>query len=1239
MGDADLNRLDSFLAGAGTKGGKASAQIPTPVNPSWYDAPGKTWYSEGELKGITKSAREKLVQCSMVVQYAPTDRSTCRRCGEKIAKESLRLGYPYKYRSSDPPYNVYLHADCYVPEVFGIKEKELRKKIFGYEALNNTERAKLWKAMRSESRTQRSEKEGKTLAKDFSTGSVGSTAAASAPEVEVPETLMKPLLGFQKEGLAWMCQQEQSDARGGVLADEMGMGKTIQAISLLLARPLRGPCLVVCPMAAVNQWVSEIKRFTAQGSLRTLVYHGASKANMTSQFKKVDVVITTYQTLETEYRRETNKMRLPCKYCGKLFMPEKLAFHQKYFCGPDATRTAKQQMTEKKWKDAAQKGMQSMGIGGGSTSSSSSSSYKTPTITNIYRDYMKEAGVDIKGAGYWNVMREARQKMQGDAPSASSSSSSSGQPLSRESLKITDVAELKSMCEARGLDAKGKKADLIFRLMDFSVRGGAAKTSGKPKAVAKMSAQKAVGKAKAKVKAKATSKMAAISPKVRSKLKLQLAKPGSSSKYVGVVLHKKTQKWQATCNGVYLGLFDTEKEAAEIFAEASLSAQQPGGVMGYKEARKAQAAAQANIKRGPGARTVASEKQVKAMAVTKGGTGKAQKGVAAAKGSKGKVATNGKAATTGKRKAAEMEEDGEKDLEVSDRTYEGIQIDLTGSPLHCCQWSRIILDEGHRIKGRTNSTAMAAYALPNEGFKWCLTGTPMQNRIGELYSLIRFLRVRPFAFYYCNKPGCKCECARFMRDRYCPNCGHVRFAHYSYFKSKVSNPIIKYGFMGAGRTAFHTLRDDILAKVMLRRTKEERKSDLKLPDMKVVVRKDGLSKQEQDFYSSLYMQSCVQFDTYIKGGTVLHNYAHIFDLLTSLRRAVDHPYLIVHGSGSSTHKLPDGTPLVSELHDVCGLCQDAVIEDGEEVKRVAKCGHAFHDECIRAFLEDAPQLPSGGVGCPVCFARLQIDLGDDNDCSDEEVDKSSPVKKATPAFCTPCKGQGASRSRSGRTGGPAMMALANESQGGKKGSGKGSSASSGNGMDVKLGKRNIMQKVQPGRFQSSTKIEAVVDEVLQMIKKDSTAKGLIFSQFGAMLELTEYRLKTAGISCLVFRGGMTMQARDDALIAFNTDPSLKVLLISLKAGGEGLNLQVANHVFMLDPWWNPACELQAIQRAHRIGQTREVRAVRFITKDTIEEKIVQLQEKKQLVFDACIDASQGSMTKLTEQDLRFLFQH
>jgi SNF2 family DNA or RNA helicase len=190
-----------------------------------------------------------------------------------------------------------------------------------------------------------------------------------------------------------------------------------------------------------------------------------------------------------------------------------------------------------------------------------------------------------------------------------------------------------------------------------------------------------------------------------------------------------------------------------------------------------------------------------------------------------------------------------------------------------------------------------------------------------------------------------------------------------------------------------------------------------------------------------------------------------------------------------------------------------------------------------------------------------------------------------------------------------------------------------------MGRNSILQMFKTSEFSSSTKVEAVLDEVEKMRKKSDKSKALIFSQFSAMLELIEFRLKRAGISCLVFRGGMSIEARDNALRIFRTDPTVKVILISLKAGGEGLNLQVADHVFLVDPWWNPACELQAIQRAHRIGQTREVKAVRFICTDTVEERMLALQEKKQLVFDGTVGGSQGAISKLTEQDLHFLFQH
>ncbi|KAH7860309.1 hypothetical protein Vadar_011955 [Vaccinium darrowii] len=154
------------------------------------------------------------------------------------------------------------------------------------------------------------------------------------------------------------------------------------------------------------------------------------------------------------------------------------------------------------------------------------------------------------------------------------------------------------------------------------------------------------------------------------------------------------------------------------------------------------------------------------------------------------------------------------------------------------------------------------------------------------------------------------------------------------------------------------------------------------------------------------------------------------------------------------------------------------------------------------------------------------------------------------------------------------------------------------------------------------------------------SKGLVQEQF---LSLDVASLTTSwdwvwfnnsGVTCVQLVGSMSMAARDAAISRFTNEPDCRIFLMSLKAGGVALNLTVASHVFLMDPWWNPAVERQAQDRIHRIGQYKPIRIVRFVIENTIEERILKLQEKKELVFEGTVGGSSEALAKLTEADLR-----
>jgi SNF2 family DNA or RNA helicase len=165
---------------------------------------------------------------------------------------------------------------------------------------------------------------------------------------------------------------------------------------------------------------------------------------------------------------------------------------------------------------------------------------------------------------------------------------------------------------------------------------------------------------------------------------------------------------------------------------------------------------------------------------------------------------------------------------------------------------------------------------------------------------------------------------------------------------------------------------------------------------------------------------------------------------------------------------------------------------------------------------------------------------------------------------------------------------------------------------------------------TSSKVEALL-EALENAAADGH-KALVFSQWTSLLDLIEPGLRAAEIPFVRLDG----RTRDRGAVVdrfqSQSDDSPPVMLLSLKAGGVGLNLTAADHVFLVDPWWNPATEDQAADRAHRIGQDRPVMVYRLVAMDTVEERILALQERKRALADAALGGGNAGAA-LSRQDL------
>ena len=168
--------------------------------------------------------------------------------------------------------------------------------------------------------------------------------------------------------------------------------------------------------------------------------------------------------------------------------------------------------------------------------------------------------------------------------------------------------------------------------------------------------------------------------------------------------------------------------------------------------------------------------------------------------------------------------------------------------------------------------------------------------------------------------------------------------------------------------------------------------------------------------------------------------------------------------------------------------------------------------------------------------------------------------------------------------------------------------------------------------ESSAKLDVLIPHLEELIQEGH--KTLVFSQFTSMLAIVKKHLDKKGIN-YEYLDGQTRD-RKERVEHFQSDDKCGVFLISLKAGGLGLNLTAADYVFILDPWWNPAVETQAIDRAHRVGQTRPVFAYRLICKGTVEEKIAELQQQKRELADAILEQDNSILQSMTADDLKLL---